>query len=577
MTKATFALRGRNPDVLTCIANLSNDAVFTPPEFANRMLDILTEAWAADNDGVSIWANSDVTFLDPFTKSGVFLREIVKRLTEGLVEAIPDLAKRVDHILTKQVFGIGTETLTALLARRSVYCSKYANGAHSVAKSFDTESGNIWFERTEHTWVGGTERILDMDADGKTVERTVNGRCKSCGASQKEYERDESLESHAYAFIHTDNIKARIAELFGDDMHFDVIIGNPPYQLSDGGYGTSAAPIYQNFVEQAKALDPRFLSLVIPARWYAGGKGLDEFRERMLDDQRFRVIHDYWQVGDAFPGVAIQGGILYFLWSRDKPGDCEVVTHYEGKTLSTASRPLREPGADVFIRYNEAVSILKKIVAVEGGASGSVQLPVGKRFGELVSPRKPFGLDTKFKVRSTRREGDLVAFWNGGPGFKQGGKGWVTGSDVTAGRGLINQWKVFIGGAYGDRGGGGASRDAPPRAVLGKPFVGEPGSISTETYICIGPLKSETEAKNVISYISCKLTRFLVMLHKPSQHATQKVYTFVPMQDFSAPWSDADLYAKYDLTDDEIEFVEWMIRPMSLNLGVGEPVKLPDD
>jgi len=244
MTKATFALRGRNPDVLTCIANLSNDAVFTPPEFANRMLDTLSEAWSAGNDGASMWADPDVTFLDPFTKSGVFLREIVNRLIEGLEDAIPDLAKRVDHILTKQVYGIGTERLTALLARRSVYCSKYANGPHSVAKSFDTESGNIWFERTEHTWVGGTERILDTDADGKTVERTTNGRCKYCRASQQEYERDESLESHAYAFIHSDNIKARIAELFGDDMHFDVIIGNPPYQLSDGGYGTSAAPIY---------------------------------------------------------------------------------------------------------------------------------------------------------------------------------------------------------------------------------------------------------------------------------------------------------------------------------------------
>lgn len=555
MTKATFALRGRNPDVLTCIANLSNDAVFTPPEFANRMLDTLTEAWAADNGDANIWADPDVTFLDPFTKSGVFLREIVKRLNEGLADAIPDLTERVDHILTKQVFGIGTETLTALLARRSVYCSKRANGPHSVAKSFDTESGNIWFERTEHTWVGGTERILDTDADG---------RCTYCGASQKEYERDESLESHAYAFIHTDKIKARIAELFGDDMHFDVIIGNPPYQLSDGGYGTSAAPIYQLFVDQAKALEPRYLSLVIPARWYAGGKGLDEFRERMLDDQRLRVIHDYWQVGDAFPGVAIQGGILYFLWSRDVLGPCEVVTHYEGKTLSTAIRPLRELGSDVFIRYNEAISILKKIVALEGGIPGSVQLPAGKRFGDLVSPRKPFGMDTKYKVRATKREGDLVAFWNGGPGFKQGGKGWVAASDVTAGRDLIDNWKVFIGGAYGDRGGGGASRDSPPRAVLGKPFVGEPGSVSTETYICIGPLKSEAAAKNVISYISCKLTRFLVMLHKPSQHATQKVYTFVPTQDFSAPWTDADLYAKYGLSDAEVEFIEWMIRPMEL-------------
>lgn len=291
-------------------------------------------------------------------------------------------------------------------------------------------------------------------------------------------------------------------------MQFDVIVGNPPYQLSDGGYGTSAAPIYHKFVEQAKALEPRYLSLVIPARWFAGGKGLDDFRESMLADNRTRVIHDYWLVGDAFPGVAIQGGILYFLWNREASGDCEVVTHYGGKVLSSAKRPLLEPDSDVFIRYNEAVPILKKIVAAEGGNPDSVLLPEQRRFMNLVSARKPFGLPTNFKVRASKRGGDVLTYWNGGPGFKQGGKGWVSRSEVTEGIDLIDKWKVFIGGAYGDRGGGGSSRDAPPKAVLGRPFAGEPGSVSTETYICIGPFKSETEAQNVTSYIACKLTRF---------------------------------------------------------------------
>ncbi len=543
--QVAFTLRGRNPDVLTCIANLSNDEVFTPPEFANRMLDTLAEAWAASHDGANLWADKTVRFLDPCTKSGVFLREITRRLTQGLADEIPDLEARVDHILTRQVFGIGITHLTSLLARRSVYCSKHANGPHSIAKSFTSDAGNIWFERTEHTW--------------------ANGKCAFCGASQSALDRGEGLETHAYAFIHTDNIKTRIAELFGGDMQFDVIIGNPPYQLSDAGYGTSAAPIYHLFVEQAKKLEPRYLSLVIPARWFAGGKGLDEFRESMLSDNRTRVIHDYLLVGEAFPGVAIQGGILYFLWDREHPGECEVVTHYEGRVLSSATRPLLESGSDVFIRYNEAVPILKKIVAAEGGTAGSVVLPEQRRFTNLVSARKPFGLPTNFKVRSTKRAGDLLAYWNGGPGFKQGGKGWVSRAEVTEGIDLIDKWKVFIGGAYGDRGGGGASRDAPPKAVLGRPFVGEPGSVSTETYICIGPFKSENEAKNVCSYISCKLTRFLVMLHKPAQHATRKVYTFVPSQDFSQSWSDQKLYEKYGLSDEEIAFVEWMIRPMDIN------------
>ncbi|MCB1680282.1 MAG: Eco57I restriction-modification methylase domain-containing protein [Halioglobus sp.] len=249
--QAGFTLRGRNPDVLTCIANLSNDEVFTPPEFANRMLDTLAEAWAADHGGANLWADSSVRFLDPCTKSGVFLREITTRLTKGLAEEIPGLEARVDHILTKQVFGIGITHLTSLLARRSVYCSKHANGEHSIAKGFDSDDGNIWFERMEHTW--------------------ANGKCTFCNASQSALDRGEGLESHAYAFIHTDNIKTRIAELFGGDMQFDVIIGNPPYQLADGGQGASAIPIYNKFVEQAKALHPRFLSMVIPARWFFGG------------------------------------------------------------------------------------------------------------------------------------------------------------------------------------------------------------------------------------------------------------------------------------------------------------------
>jgi site-specific DNA-methyltransferase (adenine-specific) len=264
--QVSFTLRGRNPDVLTCIANLSNDEVFTPPELAGRMLDMLAEAWAADHGGADLWADKTVRFLDPFTKSGVFLREITSRLTEGLAQHMPDLQERVNHILTQQVFGIGITRLTSLLARRSVYCSKYANGAHSIATSFDSDAGNIWFERTEHTW-----------ADGK---------CTFCGASQAAMDRGADLETHAYAFIHTDNIKTRMTELFGGPMQFDVIVGNPPYQLDDGGFGASAMPIYNRFVQQAKALEPRFLTMVIPSRWLFGGRGLDEFRREMLNDNR---------------------------------------------------------------------------------------------------------------------------------------------------------------------------------------------------------------------------------------------------------------------------------------------------
>jgi len=545
-TQAGFALRGRNPDVLTCIANLSNDEVFTPPEFANQMLDTLAEAWAADHGGAELWADKTVKFLDPFTKSGVFLREITSRFTKGLASEIPDLGERVDHILTKQVFGIGITYLTSLLARRSVYCSKHAHGKHSIAKGLDSDNGNIWFERTEHTW--------------------KDGNCRYCAASQKTFERGEALETHAYVFIHTDDIKARIAELFGGDMQFDVIIGNPPYQLDDGGYGTSAAPIYHLVVEQAKKLEPRYLSLVIPARWFAGGKGLDEFRESMLTDNRVRSIDDYLSASDVFPGVGLKGGVCYFLWDRDNPGLCRVTTHFKDWPISTASRPLLEEGVDVLIRFNEGLSILKKVVAVETGQSLSLSLPDSKRFDRLVSSRKPFGLETTFKGKAAKRAGDVLVYQNGGTGY-------APRKSITTGTDLIDKWKLFAGYAAPGTG----NKDTYPHRIISTPFVGEPGSISSETYLCFGPFESQAEAESVLSYLSCRLTRLLILLHKPSQHVTRKVYTFVPTQDWTRRWTDADLYAKYALSTSEIAFIEKIVRPMDLASNAPDEAVSDDD
>jgi hypothetical protein len=536
---ASFSLRGRNPDVLTCIANLSNDEVFTPPEFANRILNNLAGAWVASNPGADLWADSSVKFLDPFTKSGVFLREIASRLTDGLAAEIPDLQERVDHILTKQVFGIGITHLTSLLARRSLYCSKQANGPHSIAKSFASDAGNIWFKRTKHTW--------------------AKGKCKFCGASQSTFERGEGLETHAYAFIHTNNIKARISELFGGDMQFDVIIGNPPYQLDDGGYGTSAAPIYHKFVEKARKLDPRLLTMVIPARWFAGGKGLDEFRESMLTDNRVRSINDFLSASDVFPGVGLKGGVCYFLWDRDNPGLCSVATHFKDWPVSVASRPLLEKGIDVFIRFNEGLSILKKVAAFETKQTDSLSLPENKRFDRLVSSAKPFGFRTFFKGKATKSGGDLLIYQNGGTGY-------VSRSSVKTGIGLIDGWKVYTGRAAPGTG----NRDTYPHKIISTPFLGQPGTISSETYLCIGPFKSRNQAESVLSYLSCRFTRFLILLHKPSADTTRKVYTFVPTQDWKRRWTDKDLYSKYGLSAGEIAFIEKVVRPMDLDDGDDE-------
>jgi Eco57I restriction-modification methylase len=531
--QAAFSLRSRNPDVLTCIANLSNDEVFTPPALANEMLDTVSKAWAADHAGADIWTDKTVKFLDPCTKSGVFLREITSRLNKGLAVEIPNVEERVSHILTKQVFGIGITNLTSLLARRSLYCSKHAKGKHSIAKGFASDAGNIWFERLKHTW--------------------IDGNCRYCGASQKTLDRGEGLETHAYAFIHTDKIKTRLPELFGGAMQFDVIIGNPPYQLADGGgTGTSAMPIYNLFVDQAKKLNPRLLTMVIPSRWFTGGKGLDEFRGAMLGDGRLRSIDDYVIASDVFPNVALKGGVCYFLWERDNRGPCRVTTHFKDEPASTVSRQLLEEGVDVFIRFNEGLSILKKVAAVESGGTDSLLLPEATRFDRLVSTRRPFGLDSTFRGKTTKGPNDVLVYQNGG-------KGYMPRASVATGKDLINKWKVFVGFAAPGTG----NKDTYPHKIISTPFVGEPGSISSETYLCIGPFESKTEAESALSYLSCRLTRLLILLHKPSHNTTRRVYTFVPTQKWTRLWTDDLLYKKYGITKHEISFIEKVVRPMS--------------
>jgi type III restriction system endonuclease len=530
--------RTHNPDVLTCIANLSNDEVFTPPEIATAMLDMVADAWAADHDGESLWSNPDVTFLDPFTKTGVFLREIARRFVEGLEAQIPDLQERVNHVLTKQVYGIAITELTALMARRSVYCSKRADSEHSICTGFDTSDGNIWFERTEHTWTGGTRK----SRTGDKIFIYTGRKCSYCGARENDYGRGDDLETHAYAFIHTDDIKRRINEMFGADMHFDIVIGNPPYQLSDGGFGKSAAPIYHKFVEQAKALDPRYLTMIIPSRWFSGGKGLDDFRDTMLNDDRLRSITDYLNASDVFAGIGLKGGVCYFLWNRDNRGECTVTTHFKDHDPSVATRPLLETGADTFIRFNQGVTILRKVLSAEPDPD----------FASLVSARKPFGLTTTFQGKSKPSGDDSVIV------YQNGGTGYAERKAVPAGEHLIDCWKIFIGRAAPGTG----NRDTYPHRIVSTPFLGRPGEISSETYLCIAPFASESEAQSALSYLKCRFTRFLILLHKASQDTTRKVYTFVPQQSWDRTWTDEELYSKYGLTDEEIAFIESIVRPM---------------
>ncbi|MFN9469665.1 MAG: Eco57I restriction-modification methylase domain-containing protein [Pseudanabaena sp.] len=457
---------------------MSNDEVFTPPSLVNQILDLLP---------MELWSNPDARFLAPVCKSGVFIREMAKRLIVGLEPVFPDLQERANHIYRYQLFGLAITELTGLLSRRSVYCSKVANGRYSVCSDFEDEQGNIVYGRVEHDWRGG--------------------KCGFCGASQEVYERGDALESYAYQFIHSDD-----PSCFFKNMKFDVIVGNPPYQLSDGGAQASAKPLYHKFIEQAKKLNPRYLSMIVPSRWFSGGKGLDDFREEMLSDKRLTKVVDYFDSNECFPGVDISGGVCYFLWERDREKTCEITTIRSGEK-STMERPLLEIDNDSFIRFNEAISIYRKIKSLKE-----------ERFNKHISSRKPFGITTNAKGNKQNGEDTIKIF-----SFPE--NGFIKRNLVKQNESWINEYKVYISYAYGERG-------AFPYLVIGKPFLGEPNTCCTETYLVIRPFDSLQKCENVISYMRTRFFRFLVLLKKNTQHATSKVYSLVPIQDFNESWTD---------------------------------------
>lgn len=503
MSSLLLGKRSYNPDVLSCLANLSNDEVFTPPQLANQVLDLLPE---------EIWHDSTVTFLDPFTKTGVFLREITKRLLKGLEGEFPDLQDRLNHILNYQVWGIAITELTALLSRRTLYCSKEANGKYSVDSLFDDADGHIHYKRSEHVWSGDS--------------------CVYCGASKEQYNRSSVLESYTYEFIHTHS-----PERIFNNMQFDVIIGNPPYQLSDGGFGKSAAPIYQKFVDQAKRLNPRYISMIIPSRWFGGGKGLNDFRSKMLHDKRLRYLIDFENANECFPGVDLAGGVCYFLWDRDHPGQCSVTNIVNGQEY-TSVRDLDE--FSIFIRNSRAVPIVRKVRAL-GEPTMNTQ----------VSSRKPFGLATNVRPRE---KGDLILHW-------QNGEGKFPSSEVTSGHQWIDEYKVIA--AYSAYDHAGSPDKNGMRKVFTKIHILPPKTICNETYLVIGAFNTRDEAINLKQYMETRFFRFLIAQSMFSQHITREAYAFVPIQDFTKPWTDEELYKKYGLTDEEQTFIESSIRPMN--------------
>ncbi|MEK7716603.1 MAG: Eco57I restriction-modification methylase domain-containing protein [Pseudomonadota bacterium] len=492
-----------NPDVLTCIANLSSDEVFTPPQLVNRILDLLP---------AELWSDKKATFLDPGCKSGVFLREIAKRLDKGLEKQIPDRQKRLNHIFKNQLYGLAITELTALLSRRSVYCSKTANGKYSVCESFNNPEGNIRFGRVEHAW--------------------ENGRCVYCGASKDAYDRGPELETHAYRFLHADKPE----EVFS--MKFDVIVGNPPYQMGSDG-GTRDIPIYNKFVDQAKKLNPRFLSMIIPSRWMASGLGLSEFRRTMLEDRRIRKLVDYERMDEVFPGVDFEGGVCFFLWDRDNEGRCAVSSISGDEIIGPVERDLSE--YDVFVRDSRALDILHKVRS-KGGTS----------ITDILSVDKEFGWTSNFDgFHQKQKPGDVALHYN-----RKGKRliGWISRKDVTKSANLIDTWKVMVPQAYGERG-------TRPATVLGPSFVARSPSVCTQTYLFFY-VGSKAQADSLNSYLRTRFFRFLVSLRKITQHATRSTYTWVPQQAWDRTWTDQELYKKYRLSKDDIAFIEARVRAM---------------
>ena len=496
-----------SPDILNCLANLSSDEVFTSPELANRMLDLLPQ---------ELFQNPKTRFLDPCSKSGVFLREITKRLLVGLEGQIPDLQERIDHVMTKQVFGIACTDLTAEMSRRTLYCSKQANGEYSVSTAFQDGQGNLLYERCHHTW-------------------NAQGRCEHCGASKGEYHRSDSRETYAYPFIHKS-----IKEIFHKNMQFDVIIGNPPYQMSDGGgTGSSAMPIYHKFVLQAQKLNPRFLCMIIPARWYSGGKGLDEFRNTMLNDFRIKDLVDYVDSRECFPSVDIAGGVCYFLWNRDYYGLCTVNTIRKNSS-TIVERKLNE--FDTFIRENTSIQIIRKVLQRQE-----------KMMDSIVFSRNPFGFASNASYSAIEKKGSI-------PIMTSKGYFYVSRESVTSNEQCIGKWKVVMSKASSEHAGQ-TDKDGRKK-VLSKVEVLPPNTICSESYLLISVFDDEHKAENLKDYAKTNFFRFLLSTILLTQNIAKDKFQFVPLQDFSHPWTDEMLYKKYGLTEDEIAFIESMIRPM---------------
>lgn len=433
-----------------------------------------------------VW-NPTTTFFDPAIKSGVYLVEIFNKLMNNatLIKEFPDEQKRKNHILQNQLFGVALDNFDYMIAQRNLY--GYVN-----------PSGNI-----------------------RTIENYLN------------------LVKNKNTQFYAEAVKKEF-----NNMIFDVVIGNPPYQ--DGKIDTNrgARPIYNNFIEKVKMLSPRYMSFIIPAKWYSGGLGLDEFRNSMLSDYRISELHDYPDTEDVFQGVYIMGGVCYFMWDSIKKSEmCKIVTHQHGDS-DIMLRPLLLGGTDTFIRSNVASVIMKKILEKSSSYINS-----------YVSPLSPFGQPSTEKGSIIKTSESQIGWWITGNDIKGGSMNYIERYEIKKNIDYVNKHKVFVTKANDNM-------LSFPYKVLNMPFYGEPGTACNGSFLVIGPFGNKTICENVISYMCTKFFRFCMQQRKYSQNTSQDTYKFVPLQDFSSSWTDEKLYEKYGLTDEEIAYIEKTIKPM---------------
>jgi len=541
-----------NFDILETITNVGNDEVFTPRKTCNMMLDSLPE---------EVWHNPNYKWLNPASKNGVFEREIAIRLDEGLKDVIPNDEERRKHILQKMIFSIGQTMFTANVARRTVYyCSQanrkcdgikapdghYVNGyAIGNGTWFDDEEGNIKTPNAQHVFYRGEHH------------------CHYCGISdQSDYLDKNQREKYAYEFIHYDDGNGNNAQKFrqalsrrffggNSNMKFDIIIGNPPYQLSDGGAFASATPIYQLFVERAKELNPKYLCMIVPSRWMTGGKGLDDFRKEMIADRHIRKLEDFEDGKECFPSNEIKGGVCFFLWSRDEEGKCEITSHKQKEGIHKSVRYLQEDGADVFIRDERLVAIFKKVMSAKITP-----------FSKIVSPRKPYGLSGDFfkdpskyglpPISSKEIKGGFTIY-----GLDEHLKRvtrYIPRDYPIPKKELLSGYKLFVprnqgNGTFGE--------------TFSEPILGCPDELCTETFVVFGPFSTEEEAKNCDAYFRTKFFRALLGIRKLDQNASQSVYEYVPLLDFHKTWTDDELFKRFGFSNDDISFIKNNVQEMA--------------